>query len=64
LTRPETIPGLLLGVLLIFLGLLPFILSRPSPEPLPSSFYLLEYLLMFGLITSGLMVIFWRRSTK
>ena len=60
--RPETTPRLFLGILLIFLGLLPIILGTRSSEPLPTSFYLLEYLLVFGLLVSGLMVIFWRRA--
>jgi hypothetical protein len=62
LTRPETTPRLFLGILLIFLGLLPIILGTRSSEPLPTSFYLLEYLLIFGLVASGLMAIFRRRA--
>ena len=64
MTQPETTPRLLLGVLLIFLGLLPIILSMPWPEPLPSFYYLLEDVLMLSLILSDLIVIFWRRSAK
>jgi len=62
LTRPETTPRLFLRILLIFFGLLPIILGTRSSKPIPTSFYLLEYLLIFGLVVSGLMVTFWRRA--